>query len=494
MATVEAPLPGQYSISRRGNGEVPDGFAQETFEGWNVTFDTDLTASSVIVGGETIGLVVGETLDIDHRGPNCEIRLDGVPSQDSTDAIVRVQSRLIGRYVGLTDADGGLRVFTDPAGTLPVVYDDEQEFIAASPLSIPTVSQRTHFRERFYEEIRSPGSSWLPGTRTYYRGVKRLLPNHYLDTATWRTDRYWPAENVERRPNTGSGTTIERIVADLGRVLESIVNHYSNPELGFTAGKDSRSLLAVARSWARTGTMALYTYDNEQYAVDVHVARKITTDHHLDWTPVRPIEATPSERERYLRRTGYCVSTAAKAIHPTIQELDVDARIGGMGGEIGRGYYWRVSDDARTEIDVVELLDRFQRPHHRELVDDLEDWLREVDDFDYPTTLDLAYQEHRLGCWGGPQQLGILEDSDYFAPYCFLPIIESIHELTPDVRTFDELPHEVIHRTWRELDAYPYNSYSGWQRWRNLSDDVQTVKAAIANPRAAVRYLARNYR
>lgn len=493
MTTDDTPLPGQYTITRRDAGEPSEGFERATVGGWTVVYDDGFTTSPVMAGDEPVGLVIGKALDVVDGGRPGEVHLSTDRSPGVTSAIERIQTRLVGRYVGLVEGEAGPRLFTDPVGALPVVYDEGGEFVAASPLSVPTVSHDTHFRGDLFEALDSQGGSWLPGTTTYYRGVTRLLPNHTLDLESWEVDRFWPDDDREEWAPDGDDDVVERIVTELTTVCEAAMDHYRRPKMGLTAGLDSRCLLAVAREWATDGSLLLYTYESDEYHLDVHVARRIAAAHGLDWTPVPVTTATRRQREEFRRRSGYTVSTASKAIHPTIRSLDTDARIVGVGSEIGRGYYYRLSDDERTDIDGEELLERLHRPVHPEVADDLDGWLREVAGLDTHTILDLAYQEHRLGCWSGPQYLGILEDRDLIAPFCYRPVIELMHRTSPDFRRFDRLQERIIDRRWSELNGYPVNAYAGLSRWRNLGDRLGMVRTGLSRPGDAWRYVRGKY-
>ena len=493
MTADDAPLPGQYAITRRDVEGPPEGFQRATAGGWTVVYDEGFTASPVVADDEPVGLVIGRALDVVHGGRPGEIHLSVDRPLDRAGSVERIQRRLVGRYVGLIEAETGPCLFADPGGALPVVYDDGGS-VAASPLSLPTVAQDTHFRDTLFDVFDSQSGSWLPGTATYYRGVRRLLPNHVLDLESWEVDRFWPDDDWEGWARDGADDDVaDQIVTDLTTVCDAAMEHYRRPTMGLTAGLDSRCLLALVREWATDGSLSLYTYESDEYRLDVHMARRIAADHGLDWTPVPTAEATRRQQEEFKKRSGYAVSTAAKAIHPTIRGLETDARIVGMGSEIGRGYYYRLSDSERTDIDGERLLERLNRPVHPEIAADLDDWLHELAGLDTYTTLDLAYQEHRLGCWSGPQYLGILEDCDVISPFCYRPVIELMHRTSPDFRRFDRLQGHIIDRRWSELNGYPVNAYAGLSRWRNLGDRLKRVRTGLSRPGDAWRYVRGTY-
>ena len=494
MASQWTPLPGQYTITQGVIEEVQDEFDIASFGEWTVIYDSDFTETPVIASGEMVGLIVGSPLDIHANGRTCKLHLDGSSRSASVDLIDRIQSRLIGRYIGIIGLEEGPLLFTDAGGTLPVVYDDRGEYVACSALSIPRVSHETHFRDDLFDVLNTATGCWIPGTTTYYRGVSQLLPNHALDLSTWEVLRFWPTNvsDVAHTVNLESAT--RRIVDELERVIETIVTNYGTPKLGITAGIDSRSLLAVSRTWAMDGRISTYTFTGEDYRQDEHVARRIAKDMDIEWRGIPVKLATDDKTEEFMRRSMYTVGTAVRDMFPTIQNIDMDAQIHGYGGEIFRGYYWQVSDTQGTELDETDLVKRLQRPTHPEVIEEVEDWLDEVTEFDTFTTLDLAYQELRLGNWGAPRYIGFTAPRDLFAPFIFRPVVELSYQSAPMDHRFDRLLKGVVAETWPALNEFPYNEFMGWSWWRNYSDHLGRLQAGLKNPADAMRYLSHRFR
>jgi hypothetical protein len=490
MCSTNELLRGQYVLSRQKLDSVPEGFRHVRVGTWELVVDTDLSVVP-IVGDGHVGCMLGTILDVDSGQKPERIRLRGSEEMSTPERFEETLSRLVGRYVAVVSGDESARVYTDPAGALPVVYDDSGGFVAASPLSIPSVTHESHFRDDLFEAItRSSSKGWLPGKLTYYRDVTQLLPNHYLDLDTWTAVRYWPIDREDVRTRSDARSTVRRIGSELKRAIDAIVTQYDEPKLALTAGKDSRCLLAIARRWTSNGELPLYTFAGKEYRLDMHTSRKITNDVGLDLWPVPVTKATDEQEEQFMDRTGYAVLTENKTIHPTIRRLDADARVEGLGGEIGRGYYWGWSDTDTMPIDAERLLDRLlAEPPYDLLGEEMERWMAEVEPFGAFTTLDLAYQEHRLGCWGGPQHLGLPTEIDYVCPFLTPTTIELMHALPPSIRKRDGLHRRIIGHAWPALNEYPFNAFSGWQRWRNYPGAMRKLRAGITNPGAAMRYV-----
>ena len=320
MDTAESILPGQYRISKRAEGGVPDGFERERISEWTVTADTDFAFRPVVADGERVGAVLGTAIDVRDGARTGDLRLTDVGTgEDTLAAFERRLSDLVGRYIGIVSVSEEARVYTDPIGALPAVYDGDRGFVAASPLSIPTVTHDRDFRGDLFDEMNRRGNSWLPGTITYYSGVSRLLPNHYLDLNDWEATRYWPGEEVEIEQDVGR--IVEEMLSELHGIFGALVRRYDRPKMSLTAGKDSRCLLAAARQWVTDYDISLYTFGGDDYALDVDASRQMARENDLDWSLLPVVVAPHHERERFLRRTGYTVSSAVKDIHPTMRDL-----------------------------------------------------------------------------------------------------------------------------------------------------------------------------
>jgi hypothetical protein len=489
----------QYYVLQTPPVTVPEGYHHLPCGSCHVVVDTEFSVIPVVDDDQQVGLVFGTILDPGGRVRDGRIRLDPDHTAESPlRSFEWALSGLLGRYVGLYDSEAGRHLYTDPIGALPCVYDERRGIVAASPSMMPDTDTGERFREDLFKAVKRPlvgrgANIWLPGSLTYFRGIERLLPNHSLDLETWETRRFWPRES-DTGSNPSSAGEIERIIEILSDIFELIVETYTTPTMSLTAGMDSRSLLAVARDPVTRGDISLFTIGDSDRNVDVYTARRITRAHDLDWTALPIVEATEREQARWLRRTGYTVGSAVKETYLSMHSLDTDAEVGGIGGEMGRGYLWKDSDNSENEITSTDILLRYHKPEHPELLETVEEWFHSVTQFDTYTILDLAHQEHRLGCWGGPQHLGFRAGVDHLRPFCYRPVVESMHRLTPEIRRNDQLPRRIIEQCWSELDRRPYNSFTGWRKyWGLLERNASTAKAAVSNPQATLEYLSQRY-
>jgi hypothetical protein len=122
-----------------------------------------------------------------------------------------------GRWVAIVHGPNlGTRLYLDAIGSLSCVYSSTQGFCASSPLLYPC--------ERDEELIRTYGmpesGRFYPAGLTPFKGVTRLLPNHYLDLDRMTTYRHWPLHNFKQQSDTAD--LITQIYSRLSANIRSV--------------------------------------------------------------------------------------------------------------------------------------------------------------------------------------------------------------------------------------------------------------------------------
>ena len=305
--------------------------------------------------------------------------------------------------------------------------------------------------------------NWYPFGLTPRRGVRRLLPNHWLSLRDWSTVRHWPTDEVpgHRLSSAEVAATVAAVARrHLGAVCSAFRVHFP-----LTGGRDSRMLLECAR--AHTPRLSAFTmrlqhrFGEADAEMAPRVARLAGLEHRL--LPYR--QATAEQKAEWLERTGHCV--AGRTLEACAMTLPLESaadtfHVGGVAGEAGRAVHWWPQDGPDTRLTAQDLLQRLRVPEIPPFLAGAEEWLAELKGFDACSILDLAHVEVRLGGWGGPLTQGELADRPIrlMWPLAHRQTFGAWLRLAPEARRASDWVEETIRQEWPELLRLPFNRLS----------------------------------
>jgi asparagine synthase (glutamine-hydrolysing) len=240
----------------------------------------------------------------------------------------------------------------DRVGEKPFYYAlrDGQLFFASEPKALFAGGVRAEFDTDTWTEIMTFSS--VVGERTPYRGVKQLLPGHWLRVGTSGTDtgRWWrfPAERTGRA-NGEIGSIIEasvgrRLIADVG--VGTLLS----------GGLDSSAITAVATSLSER-KLAAFTVRYDVAAADegeyaTAAAEHIGVDHHEVRVPRDDLPALIADAAWHLdeplafNATGEMLAVsryARRFVRVLLTGESADELFGGYGRVRLYRYPWLVS-------------------------------------------------------------------------------------------------------------------------------------------------------
>lgn len=411
--------------------------------------------------GRACGRLVGHPLQFLPEGGaalvGSVLQLNAVLVADADRFVEDAFRELAGRFLWVFEADGVARVYPDCAGQIPCVFDPESGVVGSSAHALlDDAAYEERFDRGLYDRVGIDGLGWFPGGVTAHAGLTRLLPNHYLDLADFTVHRHWP-----RGPwREGSDPDAEaRDLAELVRAQVGALVAYPERRVAqaLTAGRETRMLLGCAREVA--GLIDLVTVSaGGSHQTDTVMARRIAAAEGLSHRELPRATASAAERANYLRRGGHCIADANARYFPSVRPIaDSHVFVGGAGGEIGRGFFWRQGDTRETRLDGAGLMNRFGLPPEPRLIAAMEVWLAGLDGFDSLQILDLAYIEQRMGPWAGPQ---FCCDPTLvrFAPLLSRRTAELMLGLPENWKRGEGMADAILQATWPELLRFPFNS------------------------------------
>jgi len=271
--------------------------------------------------------------------------------------------RLLPPFGALGLADGGVRLATDSMGFRQAFRADGDGWTAVS------TSARLLGRllgGGLDEEgvLLQSQLGWQLGQRTFFRGVTKLAPGEavLLSSGASRSELA-----PEPEPEPGSLSLDEGVAAAaalLRDILERYLDEVPDPTLQLTGGQDSRLLLSAIPPSRRRGLKAM-TLDAPG-ARDAEVAGQLAVRYGLVHT-VRSIGGvgTLSPQEWFTRvwdeasRHDCMADPIARAATAWAEEsFEQGHRLSGLGGELGRGFYYTgwVRDRKSTRLNSSHRL------------------------------------------------------------------------------------------------------------------------------------------
>lgn len=429
--------------------------------------------------GRPIGFVLGDPVDLDGaRYMRQAIRLDARSPEDVDAAFDRLYERLGGAFLIVLDGFGLQHIYLDAGGQMSLVFDPQTRIAAATTgLLLDDRSYAERFDRKLYSHlgiIRRDG--WFPAGLTAHAGIVRLLANHRLDLATMQISRHWPRDQV------AASDAPHEAVAEACRAARAIIDVARNDGpvvLGLTAGSDTRMLLAICRDIARDLSFA--TLDQHESSLDVASAKQLAHRFGLEHRTLPLVRANGDEAWEWHALTGHCVGGVNMWTHPSAKPLaGTGALAGGLGGEIGRGFYWRKTDTEGTDIGPETLTSRLGLPPHPRVAQAVAEWHRSVARFGPFQQLDLAYLELRISSWACTQAY-VMPQVHYINPLISRRAVTSMMSLPVHWRHSQLMVLSVIEQSWPELLELPINRYGDFR------DTLSLVRRAIRQPHLVLK-------
>ncbi len=432
--------------------------------------------------GREIGALLGTPIDY-RRGQMITQRLDlPVALGSDPDAVIEEHIyRLGGSWLFVLDAAPFARVYLDACGSLSAVYDPETRRVAATSLCLLTPEEaEDRFETDMFEALKVIRDGWFPAGLTAHRGIRRLMPNFYLDVTSFETRRHWPRDPIPRADDPAEACAI--ILESTRQTIRTIAAHHPVSQ-ALTAGNETRMLLAAIRG--DYTNIEFVTVAAKAAGLDLDRAKELAARFNLPHRIIPLQQGDAAQAADWFARVGYCIGGPHINTHPTINALENRRYfIGGLGGEIGRAFSWRESDTDDTPATAEGVWARMGMPMERRALEAVSEWLPSVEDLPGLLQLDLAYTELRMGCWGFALSYGNARPIDIH-PLISRESFAAMLSLPPEWRRMaagsNRMIGEVITQDWPELMDLPISRYGDWR------DQWGTIRRAIENPYLIVK-------
>jgi hypothetical protein len=435
----------------------------------------DLPVAPVVDGtGRRVGLVLGTVIDLDAgviaRAVTLESMLDAASIDD---AVERHIYRLAGSFIFILDIPACRRIYLDADGSKSLVYEPAARRAGSTAM---TLLNRQDYLQRLqqdrYRALGIDGSGWFTAGLTAHAGISRLLCNHYLDLDTWTAHRHWPRQPIA--PSHDPAAAFNDLVGRVQATIAALAGD-RDVSVALTAGLDSRFLLAASRPFV--DQVSFVTVAAPAGALDVAVGRDLANRYGLRHEVLPYRRATAEQAQAWQIRAGHCISGVNMTMHPSVAPLRERYFVGGLGGEVGRGFLW-LKADAGTPIDAAGIVARLKLPRDRQVVAAVDGWLRPLADFDTLQILDLAYLELRMSSWAFADAYANPVRRELH-PMISRANFEAMLSVPADLRRTGAIFRDAISRASPGLLAVPVNRYGDWRDLRKRTLDVVTKPGRV---------------
>jgi hypothetical protein len=473
----------QYLVSSDAVS-CPLAYRRTDAAGLNLAFDERLRHCELRdANGILFGTLIGFAYDKRSRGFLAAGRADLPIEIPDVAALEReLIPQLAGAFFLLTHDRLPRRIYLDHGGSLPIVFSPQDRIAAASAaLFLDDDCYMARFDHHLYDAmIAHEVGGWISGTLTAHRGVQRLLPNHYLDLETWSGHRYWP--RVEDFQSWKRFDDAIAVITDSIRNFTGAVCNEFRLAITLTAGFDSRLMLASARDVLSACTFFTFTAPGSK--IDVEVSKKLAERFRLRHRVIQVQEATESERAIWDRTVGNCMVEQNRLTHPTLRQIDADAIMTGMYGELGRCRLYRQDSDTinSSKIDTRFVVSRLTIPIYPLQLANLDPWFDSLRGLPNSVILDLAFLELKFGSWAMGQHPLQNSLKLHFFPFSQRDVLEAFMGVNPSEKHTERLFRACIAHLWPELGEIAVNSYGDYR-------DYLTVLSKVTDRNRVKRFL-----
>lgn len=257
---------GQFAVLKKELA-VPGFFSRKLTDGWVLNYQRDLSIQSTKDGRMVLLGIAWQFLP-EKKAPLSEMeilcsRFQGLIDRES---ILEMEESWCGRYVLLCQGT----IYTDACSLFPVFYSKEGISGDCTLLEELAGGKRVN-----YEPPTGRIMNWMPGPRTQYEGVRRLMPSQLYCYTTGTVlsrqllaQHYTGISDEEKR--------LERIIACFDYSLRQMQVALPGMKLlvAITGGHDSRTLLALA-AHAGVDFDAFTLWHDEIYEDDLSIPKKL---------------------------------------------------------------------------------------------------------------------------------------------------------------------------------------------------------------------------
>lgn len=430
--------------------------------------------------GTCLGYLIGSPIDLREvclAKQSLEVEVENQPEFE--DILQKVLSRVGGNFLWVSLLKDRVRIVPDAMTQVGLVYDAKRQVAGSTPASIlDDAEYQGLFNKELYNTLDVAKEGWFPAGLTSHRGVKRLLPHHYLDLDSWTVHRFGFATSTDPISPQEASNEIAGIIEIQ---LRSLMKEKKRLAVTLTAGLDSRVVLACCRDFLNDiDFMTLQT--SGMRSVDAIVAGNISKRYNLNQIELPLVTSTDLQRDLFIKRGGHCVADNNSMYHPSVWKISSTHNLaGGLGGEIGRAFMYQNGLPNLEKIDGRLVNSLLGLPASQDVIYALDEWLENAPKSTSEEVLDYVYYENRMGPWAMSQRY-CDPTLERFSPMISYRSMELMLGLPFQWKLESSFEHHIINERWEELSTFPINSLGRW------ADKYYLIVEAFRNPHKVAKF------
>lgn len=441
---------GLFVIAKEPLRFFPSAHHVERLNGdWHLARDDFHGLCPVFANGDPVGWLLGTPVDLEAQAVLAD-RLD-LECDSAREAVWNCLSeRIAGSWLFISRTEDGIDLHPDACGTIGAVYDPETQAAASHAFLLLGDAYGERLDKAAMERCEVAGDGWMTGGLTAHRGVLRLLPNHRLSMPECKVSRL-PLEFPDYDANVEP--IIEGIAEEILCLVKALRQH-GKVSCSLTGGQDVRAILAALRPVATEVPFFTFAYPHGN--LDVELASRLARIAEIDHTVMPAREG--GDPDKWLIGAGHAMAGHNKQFYPTTAPFAGEYIVGGLGGEIGRGFLWPENLRGDAPITAATVRQRLKFAASPQLDAVIDRWFERLPgDLDAYQILDLAYVELRMGCWAFAQPL-MSPSPTRLHPLISHRQFRRMWSLPPEVRIGKGPTMLLIEQMWPELKQVPINS------------------------------------
>lgn len=317
----------------------------------------------------------------------------------SVESIIEAEKYLGGKYILFVKIKKSYYIIGDATCSIPVFYTYKGGHLLCSSIGFQLAKETNQTYDETLLKIRQGGdaSHTMPFNYTVWKGIKRLLPNHYLDINSGRVVRF--VNQYLEKSSLSAQKAAEITLPFVKRLTEYYMNKFS-VACALTSGRDSRVVLAVLD---RKKNIPIYTMKHNEFkdnTPDLVVPKQIATYVGLNYHQINDVELTDEkirEANTLLGEGNYSKRTLMLA-HTIKYYFGKNAVINGdIIGQVGKCSLHR--DIPLCFASPSYFLCKLHN-YTREAKAALKDWMQDIGKTEeHINSFDLFSIENRMGVW-----------------------------------------------------------------------------------------------